>query len=649
MYNVWRCLSRSFDLADQGSSESYNPLNHDHAFTVTTHSPTNTGVSNANPENIIPIETPRRSRRRRRSETEATDQDLAGPSTSERAGSVDTLETPGEAQQGGSDQPRRKRQRFITDTMRQSFEGQSNQNRYTRGSSSSKRASGITNGHPLGNGHPAAISNASRRDPHTSFYGHDRQEVARLLIQGLQDLGYRDSANSLVRESGYELESPAVAAFRQSMLDGEWAEAESLLFGSTTTNSSGTRLINGHSSSHNGFQLAYGVDEQDVRFQLRRQKYLELLEARDHAGALMVLRQELTPLHRDTGQLHNLSGLMVCPTADDLRNQAVWDGAHGKSRQILLTQVSKAISASVMIPNHRLATLLSQVKQSQVSKCHYHDPISRLSLFTDHACDRDQFPLRTVKELVHKDEVWRLQFSHDGTRLATAGLMSEITIFETHTFKAVFTLTGHTDAVVLLAWSPDDSKLVSCSKDKTAKIWDMLSGTISHTINSHDEPVTSAAWTPDGKYLITGSLDKKRALYQWTDKAEFVHTWATDYRINALAISPDGERMVILSAENQIHVYKFHTREEEYSMKLNKELTCVTITQDSDFMLVNMRKDELQLINISTGEVVESYEGQQHSMFQIRSTFGGADETLVLTGSEGKAKTLLAYDSINFS
>lgn len=284
--------------------------------------PTNTGPSHPATETIIPTEAPRRSRRRRRSETEAetsgntgniegaqsVNQGIAGATRSERAGSRDIPETSGETQEGESDQPRRKRLRLMPDNMRQSPDGNSNQNKYTKGTHL-KRASGATNGHSHGNIHSGGIFNGSNRNVQSSFYGHDRQEVARLLIQGLQDLGYRDSANTLVRESGYELENPAVAAFRQSILEGEWSEAESLLFGSTPTNGSGNRLINGHSSSHSGFQLAYGVDEHDLRFQLRRQKYLELLEARDHAGALMVLRQELTPLHRDTGQLHNLSVL----------------------------------------------------------------------------------------------------------------------------------------------------------------------------------------------------------------------------------------------------------------------------------------------------------------------------------------------------
>ena len=141
-----------------------------------------------------------------------------------------------------------------------------------------------------------------------AFFGHDREEVSRLLVQALEELGYHESSSMLARESGYDLESPAVAALRCSVLEGAWLEAESLLFGSTQIDEGGVSVSVGESKFYEGLPLAEGVDKDQLKFQLRRQKYLELLEDQNHAGALMVLRQELTPLHRDVTQLHILSG-----------------------------------------------------------------------------------------------------------------------------------------------------------------------------------------------------------------------------------------------------------------------------------------------------------------------------------------------------
>lgn len=142
---------------------------------------------------------------------------------------------------------------------------------------------------------------------------------------------------------------------------------------------------------------------------------------------------------------------MMCISADDLKARAEWDGAAGLSRQQLLSELSsnsnsncpfvlmdsnvfcalESISASVMIPEHRLASLLHQVKQNQLSKCLYHNTANSPSLYTDHHCDRNQFPLSTVEILTdHKDEVWFVQFSNDGARLATGSKDHTVIIWD---------------------------------------------------------------------------------------------------------------------------------------------------------------------------------------------------------------------------
>jgi hypothetical protein len=166
-----------------------------------------------------------------------------------------------------------------------------------------------TNGGPVANGN--AVS--------PTFYGHDREEVTRILIQSLTDLGYHGAAGMLCKESGFQLEGPTVASFRSSVLNGDWAEAEELLFGSNTYDGGGVGLdasygkswTKSHSRSNSqhsgGLTLAEGADRDEMMFWMKQQKYLELLERRELGRALTVLRQELTPLHQDVGRLHALS------------------------------------------------------------------------------------------------------------------------------------------------------------------------------------------------------------------------------------------------------------------------------------------------------------------------------------------------------
>jgi hypothetical protein len=199
--------------------------------------------------------------------------------------------------------------------------------KYTNGTAKSP-------GHKIANGdsHPRSENNgtyangsydASRNARPTDFFGHDREEVTRILIQSLTDLGYDGSARALSKESGYQLEGPTVASFRNAVLEGDWAEAEELLFGTNHNDHGGgigldvaggygkswgksarSRPTSGHSA---GLTLSEGANREEMLFWLKQQKYLELLERRDLGKALLVLRQELTPLHQDVGRLHTLS------------------------------------------------------------------------------------------------------------------------------------------------------------------------------------------------------------------------------------------------------------------------------------------------------------------------------------------------------
>jgi hypothetical protein len=183
----------------------------------------------------------------------------------------------------------------------------------------SARSNGDTNGFH-GNGSTGAVAVDT-----SPFYGHDREEVTKILLQSLSDLGYHGVVEHLSRESGYQLEIPSVSAFRSAVQLGEWEEAETLLFGTENTDQEGgVSLGNGNTTSASlrkdrlsfdsrngstqlGLPLSEGADITWLKFLLRQQKYLELLEQRDVGAALGVLRNELTPLKKDVERLHFLS------------------------------------------------------------------------------------------------------------------------------------------------------------------------------------------------------------------------------------------------------------------------------------------------------------------------------------------------------
>jgi WD repeat-containing protein 26 len=127
-----------------------------------------------------------------------------------------------------------------------------------------------------------------------------------------------------------------------------------------------------------------------------------------------------------------------------------------------------------MLPENRLAVLLQQVKQSQIDSCIYHTSASSPSLYSDHLCDRNLFPTEVALELNEiGEEVWQVQFSHDGRRLAGCGSSEHVYIWDVPLFQINQVLSDHNGHVGNISWSPDDSMLVTCSQDKYARLWDV--------------------------------------------------------------------------------------------------------------------------------------------------------------------------------
>lgn len=182
-----------------------------------------------------------------------------------------------------------------------------------------------------------------------TYFGHNREEVTRILIQALTDMGYQTAAENVSHESGFNLESPTVATFRFSVLHGVWDETEKLLNGAATFEEQG--------EPGNGLVLAAGSDRSMMRFWVRQQKYLELLEQRDTTSALMALRNDLTPLSQDTEKLRLLSSLLMCRSLHDLMAKANWDGAQGQSRHRLLSELSSTYRAAAMLRSASSANL----------------------------------------------------------------------------------------------------------------------------------------------------------------------------------------------------------------------------------------------------------------------------------------------------
>jgi len=282
------------------------------------------------------------------------------------------------------------------------------------------------------------------------------------------------------------------------------------------------------------------------------------------------------------------------------------------------------------------------------------------------------FPWITTTILeAHKDEVWNIQWSHDGAYLASASQDKSAIIWgrgssldsgsSPQDWVPYHILPGRPYSVSCLAWSLDDTILLT-SAEHLIKLWNRKLGVCIRTLDDHTDLVTAISWLPDGSGFISGSLDRKIII--WDADGKVRHVWGpTAIRITELALTPDSKHLVALGMEflsnttptteatqsdkdsplgnDAVHytqvrmiVFDFTTRQTKSSTRIEGELTSMQITQDSQYALINHCPNEIYLWNIHTGNIARKFSGQSQSRHVIRSCFGGIDNNFIVSGSE---------------
>ncbi|KAK4058921.1 hypothetical protein OIO90_000367 [Microbotryomycetes sp. JL221] len=459
----------------------------------------------------------------------------------------------------------------------------------------------------------------------------DRQEFIRLTLQTLNEMGLKESAVALTNESGVRLESPLVTSFRDGLLEGQWSTVEKLLLGLPSQDI---------------------TDLKTIQFQIRQQKFLEVLEARETKKALSILRNELAPLGHDSDRLHFLSSLIMCGSPEDLRSRAGWAGVAGGSRTALLNTLQNYIPPNLMIPRRRLETLLEQAKEQQRRNCPFHSGDVPISLLSDCKCDPATFPSLTSYVLhEHTDEIWRLEFSHDGKWLATAGRDQTAIIWNVAAgFTVDKILREHTDPISCLTWSPDDSILLTAA-EMQIKMWNAETGTCIATLTEHEYQIGALSWLPNGQGFVSGGMDSK--VFFWDLAGNVTGRLANSpSRVIDLAISPDGSKLVAVGRADTTSPSRGSSHQQSRTgtpstsqngppihARHDKKISVYSLP-DNRLILESVQPNELThapseilYVDLRDGTIVRRFQGHDQGQYVLQSCFGGALQNFVMSGS----------------
>lgn len=441
-------------------------------------------------------------------------------------------------------------------------------------------------------------------------------EFVRVIAEALYSLGYKKAGAQLEEESGIPLHPSLVNLFRQQILDGRWDESIATLH-----------------------KIGL-VDEKIVKmasFVILERKFFELLDREKVMHALNTLRTEITPLCINSDRVRKLSLCLLSPSKQVVAG--VSDIMKIKSRTKLLEELGRLLPATVMIPEKRLIHLVEQGLDMQLESCYFHNSlVTEMSLLTDHQCGIDQIPSQTLQILrEHKDEVWFLQFSHNGKYLASSSADCSVIIWEVKLDGRLclkHRLSGHEESVSFISWAPDDNHLLTCGAEEVVRLWDVNSGECIHIYEKNGLGLITCGWAPDGKKIFCGVSDK--SISMWDLEGKELECWK-GHRITRMAdlgITSDGKYMISVSKHNMILLFGLESKAEQIIIE-EEVITSFVISADNRYLLVSLWNEEIHLWSIEGNvKLLAIYKGHKLKRFVVRSCFGGLDQGFIASGSE---------------
>lgn len=168
------------------------------------------------------------------------------------------------------------------------------------------------------------------------------------------------------------------------------------------------------------------------------------------------------------------------------------------------------------------------------------------------------YNLKTLEEihsLPLSEEVYRVIFSPDGSKLAASGIIMEyvesgtlhVTVWDTDSWKILYEYKSDTDGSIpsgALAWAPDSNRLAFSIPERGLSVIDVNVGTPVAALEDFIVPPFDLSWSPDGLRLIsTGDLGY--GLRRWrVDTNKWVRLWDKHLQpAQQAAWSPDGKRI----------------------------------------------------------------------------------------------------------
>jgi len=195
--------------------------------------------------------------------------------------------------------------------------------------------------------------------------------------------------------------------------------------------------------------------------------------------------------------------------------------------------------------------------------------VQRILPFFDHDVRIPQHHIQTYE--AHSQEVCGLQWSSDGSQLASGGNDNLLNVFDFGNNQTKFTH-SHLAAVKAIAWCPWQQNLLASgggTADRTIRFWNTQTGACLNSIDTKSQ-VCALRWGPKHHQEIVSSHGFSNcsiSVWKYPSLVKIADLTGHSQRVLHLGLSPDGTTVVSGAGDETLRFWKVFSSAEEKKKK----------------------------------------------------------------------------------
>lgn len=156
--------------------------------------------------------------------------------------------------------------------------------------------------------------------------------------------------------------------------------------------------------------------------------------------------------------------------------------------------------------------------------------------------------------LAHTDTIFTAVFWPDGRYLATGAADRLLKVFSVPDLRDVYRFEGHAHHVLALAWRSDGERLASAGAEGVVRVWHPHAGEPLLTIEGFANPVTSVRFLPGTSSVVSGSGDKLLRQHE-IDGGNLLRTWEGADYINGIGLTGNGQHLAAIDHSGTVRIW----------------------------------------------------------------------------------------------